>query len=198
MSHHNMSGPSEETFRRLFQNLHVYKKQAVEAKKKAALENGKVKQPPCVICGKWFGSQQERLIITTFKPKPYCPSCQKNLDEGFTALVSVDNRFAFAKFTEADEAQRAAVAGKVMTISNERMELIQGTCMWITDDAKYTRCDCRASWEMSAPGDGGVNQTIRLCVKHKSEAEKLAEEIQDEKTRNQVLASFSAIVALQG
>lgn len=192
-----MNGPSEETFRRLFQNLHVYKKQAVEAKKKAMLDAGKVKQPPCVICGKWFGSQGERLIIATVKPKQYCPSCQKNLDDGFTALVSVDNRYAFVKFSEASEAEAKAVAGKVMTIPNERMELIQGTCMWIVDDVKFTRCEHRANWEMSAGGEDGGNQTLRLCTKHKEEAEKLAGEIADEKLRNQVLASFTAIVTLR-
>ena len=192
-----MNGPSEETFRRLFQNLHVYKKQAVEAKKKAMLDAGKVKQPPCVICGKWFGSQEERFIIATVKPKQYCPACQKNLDDGFTALVSVDNRYAFVKFTEANDVQAKAVAGKVMTIPNERMELIQGTCMWITDDAKLTRCEHRANWEMTAPGEDGASQTIRLCSIHKQEAEKLAADISDEKSRNQVLESFKAIVTLQ-
>lgn len=192
----HMNGPSEETFRHLFKNLHVYKAQAVEAKKKAVLEQGKVRQPPCVICGKWFGSREQRLIIATVAPKKYCPSCQKNLDDGFTALVSTDNRFAFVKFEEADEEQRKAVAGKVMTVTNERMELIQGACMWITDDIKLVRCDCRASWEMQMLGEQGAMQSIRLCNKHKTEAEKLAGEIQDKKIREQALNSFKAIIAI--
>lgn len=191
-----MNGPSEETFRRLFQNLHKYKQQAVEAKKKAMLENGKVKQPPCVICGRWFGSQQERFIVATVKPKQYCPSCQKNLDDGFTALVSVDGRFAFTRFPDADKTSQKAVAGKVMTISNDRMEMIQGTCMWITDDIKNTRCEHQANWEMSAPGENGVSQTIRLCSAHKNEAENLAKEITDTKLRQQVVESFKAIVTV--
>lgn len=189
-----MNGPSEDTFRRLFQNLHTFKQQAVDVKKKAMLESGKVKQPPCVICGKFFGSQNEHLIITTFKPKLYCPSCQKNLDNGMTALVSVDNRFAFVNFTKADPEQKKAVAGKVMTITNDRMEAIQGICMWINDDVTGERCAHKANWEVSHLVDGGVTQTVRLCSKHKVEAENLAEEIEDKKTREQVISSFKAIV----
>ncbi len=118
------NGPSDERFQNLFSRLHQFKAQAVEVKKKAMLENNKVKQPPCAICGKWFGSADQHFIIG-HKPELHCPKCSKLLKEGHTALVSVDNRFAFVRFPHATPDQQKAIAGQIMTVTNERMDAIQ-------------------------------------------------------------------------
>lgn len=44
----------------------------------------------CKICG-------EKILIVLKDDAKYCPDCQKHLDDGETALISVDNRFAFLK-----------------------------------------------------------------------------------------------------
>lgn len=119
---------NNEFFGKLFKKLDGFKKQAVELKKKKVLESGIVKQPPCCVCGRWFGSQKQNFIIVeNFKPELHCPTCKKNLADGYTALVSLDNRFAFVKFPAASKEQAEAVAGKVMTITKEKMDAIQAS-----------------------------------------------------------------------
>lgn len=115
-------------FGQLFSKLGEYKKSAVELKKKKILEAGGVRQPPCSLCGKFFGSQKQNFIVVeNFKPELHCPTCKKNLADGYTALVSLDNRFAFVKFPGASKEQIEAIAGKVMTITKEKMDAIQAS-----------------------------------------------------------------------
>ena len=117
------NGPSDERFENLFSRLHQFKAQAVDVKKKAMLENNKIKQPPCAICGKWFGSANQHFIVG-HKPELRCPKCTQLLKDGNTALVSVDNRFAFVRFPAATPEQQKTIAGQIMTITNERMDAI--------------------------------------------------------------------------
>lgn len=188
---------NNEFFGHLFSKLDGMKKQAVELKKKKILESGKIPQPPCQLCGKFFGPQKQNfIIIENFKPEPHCPSCKKNLADGYTAFVSVDGRFAFSKFPKATEAEQLAIAGKVITVSSERMEIMQCKCMWLDDAMPANRCVENANWESVTPHAEGGGVTYRFCSKHKDEVLKNAEEIEDVKLRKQVMESFKAIVTI--
>lgn len=188
---------NNEFFGHLFSKLDGMKKQAVALKKKAVLDAGIVKQPPCEICGKWHGSQEQNFIVVpNFKPETRCPSCKKNLADGWTAFVSVDGRFSFSKFTNATESEQLAIAGKVITVSSERMEIIQCKCMWLDDATPANRCAENANWESVTPHVEGGSVTYRFCSKHKDEVLKKAEEIEDVKLRKQVMESFKAIVTM--
>lgn len=188
---------NNEFFGHLFSKLNGMKKQAVELKKKAFLESGKVQQPPCSLCGRWFGSAEQKfIIIPNFKPEPHCPSCKKALADGYTAFVSTDGRFSFNKFPNATEAERAAIAGKVISVTNERMEIIQCKCMWLDDALPPNRCTENANWESVTPHSEGGSVTYRFCSKHRDEVLKEAEKIEDEKQRRKMVESFKAIVTL--
>lgn len=112
-------------FRKLFAQIPQFKAKAAELKSKALVSNieRNAHQPmPCAICFTAFDGYNGFAQ----KKKPYCESCQKNLDEGYTACVTLDGkRFSFTRFPEATPEQRAAVAGKVKTVSHEQMDRIE-------------------------------------------------------------------------
>lgn len=112
---------NDKFFEHLSKKIPSFKKKIADVQVKNMAKNGTKKQP-CVICGAlhetWNGFAQK---------KEHCEKCEKLLKDGYTALVSVDNRFAFVRFTAASEEQRKAVAGKVMTVTKEQMDKAQKT-----------------------------------------------------------------------
>lgn len=129
----NRNGGNEAHLKRVFAYISKYipalKKKKLEMKQKAFVDgvNRKAHEPiPCGVCCAAFdpfnGEFQEK--------HKYCESCRKNLEEGYTALVTIGpdasgkKRFAFTKFPEASDSQRSAVAGKVMVVSNGQMDMI--------------------------------------------------------------------------
>ena len=84
---------------------------------KAARANGASTKPtPCPICGtmfeKWAGWKQSNKA---------CEPCQKNLDEGFAALVSTDGRYSFSRFPT----MPPEWAGDIVSIPNEVMDKVK-------------------------------------------------------------------------
>lgn len=111
---------NDEFFKRLSGKMPDFKKKVAEVQTRNMAKNGN-KQEPCVICGalhnSWNGFAEK---------KKHCEKCAKLLKEGYTALISVDNRFAFVRFPAATEEQRKAIAGAVMTVTAEQMDKAQG------------------------------------------------------------------------
>jgi len=66
-----------------------------------AKRNGKLPSAaiPCALCGKRYGAPFAKRVeakIVEPKHKPYCPTCQKNLDLGWCAITTVEGtRFAW-------------------------------------------------------------------------------------------------------
>jgi hypothetical protein len=133
---------NDNFFKKLHDALPGFKKQYAEqmrTKRAEAPQKGKLKQPPCLACGKRFGSKVKEFIITD-KPtlKPFCPSCQTRLDNGETALVNiVAERYFFVdfkvesifamlsqKFPEFKDCKLSDVRGKSKVVSDAFLDFI--------------------------------------------------------------------------
>lgn len=113
---------NNDFFRRLAQSIPGFKAEyAKKASEKKAQSNGKILQPPCVICGARFGSKTKEFSLTQQKIKPACPSCNQNLQAGYCCAVTHDGkRFAFVKWPEMGD-----LAGRIQLVSEETMDAIQ-------------------------------------------------------------------------
>lgn len=107
--------------RRFFEHLHSKLpkfKAEIDEKMDAATASAPLRQPPCILCSKNFGSKYADF---TGKPKslrPYCPSCAKQLQQGLTAFVSDEAKwFAFIAMPE-------SVEGIDLTILRNRVNLV--------------------------------------------------------------------------
>lgn len=128
-------------FKKLHAALPGFKEQfaaKMKEQRASAPEKGRLKQPPCGICAKRFGSKVKEFIITN-KPKikPFCPSCQERLDNGQTAFVNIQGeRYFFVdfkvdifgmlshKFPEFKDCTLADVRGKTKIVSDTFLDFI--------------------------------------------------------------------------
>lgn len=134
---------NNDFFKRLSDRIPAMKLQIAQkfGDKKAA-GNGKLKQPPCLVCGRRFGSQIKNFIIhANNKPEAFCPKCQKQLDDGLTALVNLgatryyfvrfkDEKFLTAlevKFSEFKDCKLPDVVGKLKTVSDRFLDFVEHT-----------------------------------------------------------------------
>lgn len=116
---------NDEFFKKLGSFIPGLKKQKEKLAAKAIVSNIERKahqKIPCAICGKSF----DGFNGFAQKKKAYCEACQSNLDAGFTCLVTMDaKRYAFVKFPQATADLQMAAAGKIFTVSTERMDEVE-------------------------------------------------------------------------
>jgi hypothetical protein len=103
--------PNEDGLKNLFSMLPSMASGGVE---EAAAARTKL----CVICGE----THRRVLAVDGENKDVatCRRCQDNLDEGYFALVSPDNRFAFMKTGVMSDK-----AGQVMQVETHTMDLVE-------------------------------------------------------------------------
>lgn len=131
---------NHDFFARLAAKMPQYKRElAKKFQAKKASGNGKLLQPPCLCCGKHFGSKVEEFSARPLTPKPYCPTCQKHLDSNGTALLNAagtrwalvtfkDEKTILAlrtKFPEFNDWMLADLTGKVKAVSDRFLDLVK-------------------------------------------------------------------------
>lgn len=106
-----MSGPSPENLKNIFSMLPDLASGSVE-------ESAAARTKLCVICGsthrETIKHDGETQGVAT------CRNCLQLLEEGFTALVSPDNRYAFLKV-----AAMADKAGQCLQVEPHTMDLVE-------------------------------------------------------------------------
>ncbi len=112
-----------ERLKKLAGMIPGFKKQYAERMMQQRVKrNGKLPSAaiPCAICGKKYGSpffaKRSEGIITEPKHKPYCPECQKKLDENWCAILTFDGKqlqwFDASNATEQFKGQVVVVGDK--------------------------------------------------------------------------------------
>lgn len=106
-------------FRRLAAKLPGLKREyAQKAGERKATSNGRLKQPPCCICGKRFGSAVKQFSLKPQTPKRFCPACERQLAAGYCAAVTLNGaRVKWIRFEGMGD-----LAGRVATVSDATMD----------------------------------------------------------------------------
>src|SRR5580698_9808143 len=88
--------PTPDQLRIMHQSIPGLLRERAKVQNKHAQKNGKTPAGrPCNICG-------EIIKIISKNPSGYCLSCEKKLDEGQTAIVSMDGRYMFIRVKQED------------------------------------------------------------------------------------------------
>lgn len=72
----------------------------------------------CRVCSKMF--DHKKFATDTELKTATCGDCQKQLDDGFVAVICADGRHAFLKTTALED-----MAGQVISISKEAMDKVE-------------------------------------------------------------------------
>lgn len=122
-----MSDNFLDRLKRLSEMLPKLKQQYGDAMlRNRSKRNGKLPPAaiPCALCGKKYGSQFPKKVeskIVEPKHKPYCPTCQGQLDSGWCAVVTMDGtRYSWFVGKELPEQFR----GQVVPVGDAEYEKI--------------------------------------------------------------------------
>lgn len=122
-----MSDNFFERLKRLSEMLPALKKQYADSMMAGrAKRNGKLPSAaiPCALCGKHYGAPFPKKVETKIiqpKHKPYCPTCQKNLDSGWCAITTLDGK-RFSWFAGNDLPEH--FSGQVVPVGEAEYEKI--------------------------------------------------------------------------
>lgn len=113
-----MSELNDSFFSRLAQKLPgmIQSKREAMMKLRAKRNGGCQTQPPCTICGKFFGSAK----VCGKPTEPYCPSCDEALAKGCAAFVTLEKpqRYWIGR------GAHPILSGKVTVITADEMDAI--------------------------------------------------------------------------
>lgn len=118
-----------DRLKRLSAMLPTLKKQYVDRMMATrAKRNGKLPPAaiPCALCGKHYGAPFPKKVeakIIEPKHKPYCPTCQGKLDDGWCAIVTMDGK-KFSWFAGNDLPPQ--FSGQVVPVGDAEYEKILG------------------------------------------------------------------------
>ena len=121
---------NESFFRNLAGQIPKFKREYAEKRgsQRANSDSG-VKQPPCCICGKYFGSKTKEFQLAPNKTKPFCPSCKEHLDAGCAVFTTTDlHGYAIVRLPDlmgagALQLDTSKLNGKISLVTWEEMQL---------------------------------------------------------------------------
>ncbi len=103
---------SEAQLRNMFGQLPGMVNGMVKARNRPANGHSKGFTRFCPICSLLY--ERSKLWSTPELKEKHCKGCQKNLDEGFTALVTVSKRWAFVRHPKMPPGGTIRVSDKFM------------------------------------------------------------------------------------
>ena len=121
---------NESFFRNLHSKLPGFKRDyAAKRGEQRSQSNGTLKQPPCLVCGKYFGSKSKEFQLAPNKTKPFCPSCKEHLDAGCAVFTTTDlHGYAIVRLPNvmgagALQLDTSKLNGKISLVTWEEMQL---------------------------------------------------------------------------
>ena len=121
---------NESFFRNLAGQIPKFKREYAEKRgSQRAQDSGSLKQPPCCICGKYFGSKSKEFSLTPAKNKPFCPACKEHLDAGCAVFTTTDlHGYAIVRLPDLMGAgtlqlDTSKLNGKISLVTWEEMQL---------------------------------------------------------------------------